>query len=58
MDIEEIKRRAANLENRYKTLRKSINSDPAKVHPRCCTFTEEISTNSALKDIFFAKSER
>lgn len=30
MDIEEIKRRAANLENRYKTLRKSINSDPAK----------------------------
>lgn len=30
MNIEEIKRRAANLENRYKALRKSINSDPAK----------------------------
>ena len=30
IDNEEIKRRAANLENRYKTLRKSINSDPAK----------------------------
>lgn len=30
MNNEEIKRRAANLENRYKTLRKSIKSDPAK----------------------------
>ena len=30
IDIEEIKRRAANLENRYKSLRKSINNDPAK----------------------------
>ena len=30
IDNEEIKRRAANLENRYKTLRKSINNDPAK----------------------------
>lgn len=46
------------LENRYKALRKSINNDPAKVHPRCCTSTEGISMNSALKDIFFAKSER
>jgi len=30
MNIEEIKRRAANLENRYKSLRKTINNDPAK----------------------------
>lgn len=30
MDIEEIKRKAANLENRYKALRKAINNDPAK----------------------------
>ena len=30
IDIEEIKRRAANLENRYKALRKKINKDPAK----------------------------
>ena len=30
MDIEEIKRRAAGLEDRYKALRKSINKDPAK----------------------------
>ena len=30
IDIEEIKRRAAGLEDRYKALRKSINKDPAK----------------------------
>lgn len=30
IDAEEIKRRAANLENRYKALRKAIKHDPAK----------------------------
>ena len=30
IDIEEIKRRAAGLKDRYKALRKSINKDPAK----------------------------